>query len=758
MMRTPGCARSRSSVAPTSLTSTATCEPPRTSGAGSSPCGRGDHHCNSSTRPPPRSSIARAKCAEASAPSRPACVSEPGSGRGRRNTTLAPKASAKKATASSRFGTVSPTWSSRGAPGAVGVGRIPPSQLDALETVRVGHVREEKRSLSLDRHHVLDLHAEPVTAPVDERLDSQHHALLQDRAGGLPQVRRLVQVDADPMAHERDRRHPQLVELRPEEVVHVTGLHTGPHRLEDQVPALHQVAVDPLRLRGWVTDDRCPANARLVAVDDGEDLDPADVRGLQHPLARPDVGQLTALAGGHDHQLEGLGTLLEDAACQPCGEVQLVGSLPLPGAGEEAVGGHQCRAGQVSPQRHVVGHGKVAELDADAPLGDAQVTEQLRQGVHRAAAELLPHANLGVRSGAAHGRLLHVDADERLASVDREDRGGVAPSHQRLRRNDEARRVGDVLRRQADEGVHASMSGLGLEPANHLTRHVVSVGDWYYDRYDRSHARARVKRVQYPENAMGDEHRTGPRTLVEHLAFAITADVTDTVLRNASLLVDGRRIADIGPAEDVRARLGAAPVDRVVDGRRFGAIPGLIDTHVHLSETLSRAVFPDVLSTRAWVFNWAKPFYAHVDSGDERVSVLLGAAEMLRSGTTCFLDMGAQNDAGLTARAAGEVGIRGIVGRHAADRKPAEIPPGWSAEMVDHHFYLDARTALRALEESVRRWNGYAGGRIRCWVNIEGKEPCSLELHLGARALAERLGVGTTSHTRRAAGDRAAAA
>src|SRR6266571_3210298 len=78
MMRTPGCARSRSSVAPTSLTSTATCEPPRTSGAGSSPCGRGDHHCNSSTRPPPRSSIARAKCAEASAPSRPACVSEPG--------------------------------------------------------------------------------------------------------------------------------------------------------------------------------------------------------------------------------------------------------------------------------------------------------------------------------------------------------------------------------------------------------------------------------------------------------------------------------------------------------------------------------------------------------------------------------------------------------------------------------------------------------------------------------------------------------
>lgn len=46
----------------------------------------------------------------------------------------------------------------------------------------------------------------------------------------------------------------------------------------------------------------------------------------------------------------------------------------------------------------------------------------------------------------------------------------------------------------------------------------------------------------------------------------------------------------------------------------------------------------------------------------------------------------------------------------------------------------------------MRRWDGYAEGRIRCWVNIEGKEPCSLELHLGARELAAELGVGTTYH------------
>lgn len=234
-------------------------------------------------------------------------------------------------------------------------------------------------------------------------------------------------------------------------------------------------------------------------------------------------------------------------------------------------------------------------------------------------------------------------------------------------------------------------------------------------------------------------------TLIEHLEFVLTVDSADTLLRDASMLVEGTRVADIGPAAEVRSRLRRPP-DRVVDGHRLGALPGLVDTHVHLSETLSRAVFPDVLATRAWVFHWAKPFYAHVAPQDETVSVLLGVAEMLRSGTTCFLDMGAQNDAGLTAQAAASVGIRGVVGRHAADRKPDELPPGWSPEMVEHHFFPNAATALEALKEEVQTWNGYAGGLIRCWVNIEGKEPCSLELHVGARVLAEELGVGTTYH------------
>lgn len=234
--------------------------------------------------------------------------------------------------------------------------------------------------------------------------------------------------------------------------------------------------------------------------------------------------------------------------------------------------------------------------------------------------------------------------------------------------------------------------------------------------------------------------------LIENLDVAFLVDDRDTVLRQASILIDGDEIADVGPAADVASRLSGRIVDRVLDGRSRGICPGFVDSHVHLSETLSRGVFPDNLNTRAWVFHWAKPFYAHVTEEDEYWGALLGITEMLRGGTTCFLDMGAQRDPGVVVKAMEETGIRGITGRHAADNPPEEIPDGWTREMVDHHFFADAQSALAALEDCVRRYNGRAGGRIRCWVNIEGKEPCTLELHVGARALAERLGVGTTYH------------
>ncbi len=232
------------------------------------------------------------------------------------------------------------------------------------------------------------------------------------------------------------------------------------------------------------------------------------------------------------------------------------------------------------------------------------------------------------------------------------------------------------------------------------------------------------------------------RTVLAHLDAAITVDADERVLRDATLVVEGDRIAAVGPA----ATVAVGPDDVVIDARGLAVVPGFVDTHVHLSETLSRGSFPDRLGTRAWVFHWVMPYYGELTVEDERVAVQLAAAEMLRNGTTCFLDMGALNDPRVTVPALAAIGIRGITSRHAADTPPDPIPEGWSPAMVAHHFFPSTAAALVELEACVRELDGAAGGRIRVWANIQGKEPCSAELHLGARELAERLGVGTTYH------------
>ena len=90
--------------------------------------------------------------------------------------------------------------------------------------------------------------------------------------------------------------------------------------------------------------------------------------------------------------------------------------------------------------------------------------------------------------------------------------------------------------------------------------------------------------------------------------------------------------------------------------------------------------------------------------------------------------------------------MRGITGRHACDVRPDTIPEGWTEEMMEHNFFPNHKVALEVLGDTVKSYHGAGGGRVRCWVNIEGKEPCSLELHVGSRALSEELGVGTTYH------------
>ena len=236
------------------------------------------------------------------------------------------------------------------------------------------------------------------------------------------------------------------------------------------------------------------------------------------------------------------------------------------------------------------------------------------------------------------------------------------------------------------------------------------------------------------------------KILIRGIEALLTVNHDNAVLTDQSIVVEDDRISAVGPADQIEQQYKDQEFSKVISGSHRLAMPGMVDAHLHLSEHLGRALFPDQLSTRPWVFNWAKPLYAAVDTEAEYIGTLLAGIEMIKTGTTCCLDMGTQNDVGNTVKAITEAGFRCVTGRHAADVKPAKLPAHWTQEMIDHHFFPNHEVALEELGRSVREHNNSADGRVRVWVNIEGKEPCSPELHAGSRALAEELGVGTTYH------------
>ena len=98
--------------------------------------------------------------------------------------------------------------------------------------------------------------------------------------------------------------------------------------------------------------------------------------------------------------------------------------------------------------------------------------------------------------------------------------------------------------------------------------------------------------------------------------------------------------------------------DQVIDCRKRVLIPGLINTHTHLSMTLFRG-YADDLELREWLEKKIWPLEAKLDGEMCYRGALLGALEMTRTGTTSFVDMYFHMED--VARAVSESGLRAVL-------------------------------------------------------------------------------------------------
>jgi 5-methylthioadenosine/S-adenosylhomocysteine deaminase len=216
-------------------------------------------------------------------------------------------------------------------------------------------------------------------------------------------------------------------------------------------------------------------------------------------------------------------------------------------------------------------------------------------------------------------------------------------------------------------------------------------------------------------------------------SHVVTMNPARDIIRHGAVVVDGDRIVDVGKATELESK---HPDASRAGGERFVVTPGLINTHIHITgEPLTRGYVPDDTPFEENVFVWLCRLYSVYTPAEERLSAQLAAVEMLKSGTTTFLEAGTIRFLDEVVDGLVEVGIRGRVGRWVWDLPPE---PDVYRQTTDE--------AISHLERQLTDLGSLADGRIGTWSIVVGHTTCSDPLWQAARQLASEHGVGMSFH------------
>ncbi|MEV5977368.1 8-oxoguanine deaminase [Streptomyces sp. NPDC052114] len=231
------------------------------------------------------------------------------------------------------------------------------------------------------------------------------------------------------------------------------------------------------------------------------------------------------------------------------------------------------------------------------------------------------------------------------------------------------------------------------------------------------------------------------RIVIENVAIA-TVDANDTEYASGYIVVAGNKIESIGAG---KAPEGLENVVRRVDGTGHLATPGLVNTHHHFYQWITRG-----LATDHNLFNWLValyPTWARIDEQMTYAAAQGSLAMMARGGVTTAMDhhyvfpQGSGDLSGSIIRAASEMGVRFTLARGSMDRseKDGGLPPDFAVETLEG--------ALAATEETVKKHHD-ASFDAMTQVAVAPCSPFSVstELMQQGAELARRLGVRLHTH------------
>ena len=230
-----------------------------------------------------------------------------------------------------------------------------------------------------------------------------------------------------------------------------------------------------------------------------------------------------------------------------------------------------------------------------------------------------------------------------------------------------------------------------------------------------------------------------PTLLIHNATLLVTMDDADTRWADGGLFITDGVITAVGPTSSL-----PATADRVLDATDHIVLPGLVNTHHHFGQTLTRAV---PAAQDATLFQWLVtlyPIWARITPEAVYVSTKVAMAELLLSGCTTSSDHtylwpnGARLDD--QVRAAGEMGLRfhAARGSMSVGESQGGLPPD-SVTEDEAAILADSRRVIEAYHDASR----YAMLR----VVLAPCSPFSVSPDLMRESLALARSYGVHSHT-----------
>lgn len=216
-------------------------------------------------------------------------------------------------------------------------------------------------------------------------------------------------------------------------------------------------------------------------------------------------------------------------------------------------------------------------------------------------------------------------------------------------------------------------------------------------------------------------------TILIKNAQIVTMNAKEDVF-SGDLFIEDNMIKAIGT--DIKAT-----ADRVIDGRGKVLLPGFVQTHIHLCQTLFRGRADD-LELMDWLRQRIWPLEAAHDEESIYYSAMLGLGELIASGTTTILDMETVHYTDSAFQAMAQSGMRVVSGKVMMDHGD-EVPLPLQETTAD---------SIQQSVDLLEKWNGYGGGRIQYAFCPRFVVSCTEQLLTEVRDLSAKYQVKVHTH------------